>query len=397
MQKRKRISLFTHCFYPAKGGVEQVVKTFYDILSKSYDVHVFTGQGENLDSYKTFTSLTNTKSTDTLHRLHLNKTFQRICNKFLNKVIFKVPYFSPWYFGPILNYSKTDLQIIQTSDILIGFGMPTKPFIDAAEFAHEYGKELILLPAYHNVSYFNNSSPFQSALEKANKILFLSKKEKDGLKKKYQIKIETEELIHFGYFTNSQIETQKKALKNNLVKNSSPVIGVVGQIAKRKNLGFYKECIELIIKDIPNATFLFAGARTNTSPEVENELKKYIGTVAVIKYDVKSIEQIYKKIDIVLNPSIEESFGISNFEAMFYDKPVFVHEESPFADIVKESHLETTFSTSEEAAHKVTTILNNTSDRTDILKKQFSLLNTYSVDTLEKELLTIIQQLSVTS
>ena len=48
------LSLFIHCYPPAKGGAEYLAEKFVEVLNQKHNVHLFTGRGETLDSYKTF-------------------------------------------------------------------------------------------------------------------------------------------------------------------------------------------------------------------------------------------------------------------------------------------------------------------------------------------------------
>jgi glycosyltransferase involved in cell wall biosynthesis len=341
------ISIFVHCFPPAKGGLEYLVGEVKKILDNKHQVHIITGQGLTLDSYKTFTDLT-TDNSNNIHRLQVDRFKQRLANKFLNKIIFKIGHFSPFYFGPILKYSKKIEKIIANSDIIIGAGIPTKMFYDAYFYAKKYGKKLILIPAYHNVNYYNNCLFFQKAFDYTSKVLYLTPLEKNELQKNYHI--DNKKLVQttFCPFTKKQIEDQQKKLPainkrhQNNFKNKKITLGFIGQITHRKNLAFFKDYLDKYLSYWQSRGYslkvYLAGAKTNSSSQIEEIFKDYLNKKTItINYDFKpeDKEKEFSKIDIFINPSLEESLGIVNFEAIYYGSFLSINSTSAFSTLDK--------------------------------------------------------------
>lgn len=338
-QNHKRIvSIFVHCFPPAKGGLEYLVGEIKKILDQKCEVHVITGQGLTLDSYKTFKDFT-TDNSNNVHRLELNYFWQRIANKFLNKIIFKIGFFSPFYFGPILKYSPEIKNLIAKSDLIIGAGMPTKMFYDAYYYAKKYNKKLICLPAYHNVSYYNHCHFFQKAFDYANKIIFLTNFEKAQIIKNYRI-IESKTIINtYCPFTLDQIKEQAKINAKRKYNFSKPTIGYVGQISPRKNLYVFDNLLKAGYKVI------FAGAETNGSHLIEKHFSQYISSkklTMIYDFSESDKENVYSQFDIFINPSHEESLGIVNFEAIYYGIPIIVDINSAFAEFIPKDSVDLT-------------------------------------------------------
>lgn len=324
------VSIFVHCFPPAKGGVEFLTGEIFKILQKQYSVHVFTGQGLTLDSYKTFSNYTEDGSRF-IHRLSLNQALQRICNKFLHRFVVKFGIFSPFFFGPILNYSPTETAIIKKSKAILGLGMPTKSFYDAYTFAKKYHKPLISLPAYHNVPYYNHCPFFQQVFNYAQNIIYLTDFEKNELFKSYSFNPSKLSRLTFCPFTKKQINIQRNKNITKKFNSKNPVLGFVGQINPRKNLFIFKNFLDQGFR------ILFAGAKTASSPEIEKYFRKYLtnGQLKII-YDFPDAdkEKIFRQIDLFINPSVEESLGIVNFEAIFYGLPLIISPESAFSSIL---------------------------------------------------------------
>jgi glycosyltransferase involved in cell wall biosynthesis len=400
-----KISLFVHSYPPARGGLEYLSQEIYKSLSLRHTVHVFTGKGQTLDSYKTYTDwVDETDDTPTLHRLSLRTFQQRLANKLLQKLIFKMPYFSPWYFGPLLQYTNNHTEIIQSSDIIIGTGFPTKMITDAVSFSKRYRKPLILLPAYHNVSYFNNCQPFQDALDHAHGVVCLSEKERDDIMKHYRIDSKKMSLLTFSPYTQQEITRQRKYLRERLKKSQERIesrqitVGYVGQITRRKNLSFLARFIDQYADKLWNkdlqVRLVLAGTRTNTSAETGKLFEGHIQTgQAKIIYDFIDKQEIYEEIDIFVNPSVEESYGIVNMEAIYYGCLAIVHAKSPFASLVYENH---TVSRPAELYQLLHDVVDNPKQYQDTILNQYALLENHPRESFDYTLESIISKTSST-
>jgi len=394
---KQKIVYFVHCYPPAIGGLEFLSGEIVKILREAgHDVQVITGQGQTLDSYKTFSNWVNTDNDPQyIHRLPVNFFWQRLANKFLNKLIFLSGSFSPWYFGPILKYDDQVLKLIKEADLIIGAGMPTKMFYDAYRMARKFSKKLISLPAYHNVNYYKNSFFFQNVLDFANKIIVLTPLEKDGLVKSYQIK--KNKLVQLTYCPYSkadwQVAKKRAILKekeiNSKIKKGLPItIGFVGQITLRKNFQFFAEFLEQNLENLKskgiNINFLFAGAKTNSSKAVESLFNRYQNLVKfVYDFPEKDKAKIFNKIDIFVNPSEEESLGLVNFEALYFGLPSLVLSNSAFNSLNKVDNFIKKFKIKE-----LNNLFSIFTDDTKLVKQEINLNYTYK--NFQKKLLKLM-------
>lgn len=372
------ICLFVHCFPPAKGGLEYLTGEIKKLLDDSYEVHIITGQGMSLDSYKTFDNYVTITNEPHIHRLPINQPLQRLFNKLFGKIIFKLGIFSPLYFGPILKYSPEIIKIIANSSLIIGTGMPTKMFNDSYLFARKYSKKLILHPSYHNVSYYNHCPQFQQALSFANKIIYQTQQEFNGLIQNY--KIDKNKLVQLTY--NEYTTNQIKKIKSKKLNPKKNTLGFIGQITHRKNLGVFKEYLD----KYPNTNLFFAGTHTNSSHETETLFAKYLknGRLNIVyDFDNKDKSKMYKNIDIFVNPSLEESLGIVNFEAIYHGIPLIVHSQSAFAEFIDKN---SQFITINDLHQAILYHQNNSNNQNDILIK-------YNQDIYRTHLVEIINNL----
>ncbi|MFA6250167.1 MAG: glycosyltransferase family 4 protein [Candidatus Shapirobacteria bacterium] len=384
------ISLFVHCYPPANGGVEFLTKNIKALLDRKFEVHVFTGRGLSLDSYKTFSQFIPSESDPVIHRLDLNILSQRLANKLLNKIVFKIGFFSPFYFGPILKYSPQDLAIIQKSDLLFGLGLPTKMIYDAYRFSSLYQKKLLILTAYHNVSYYNNCYFFQKAFDQASGIVTLTPLEEKELLSNYKIRQDKIHQNTFCPYTTKQINHQNRLNLQAPRHFSQPVIGYIGQISPRKNLPMFKSLLD------HNFRVIFAGARTASSPLVEKTFASYLasGQLKIIyNFPEADKRQIYSQIDFFVNPSIEESLGIVNFEAIFYGKILLAHRLSPFSGLLPAPRLNQVFSTPTQLLKIVNHLKQTPSVCSQIVYKQHRILTKYNLDQFSFQLINLINNL----
>lgn len=348
-----KIVIFVHCYPPAVGGLEFLIGEIVNTLRKEkHEVTVITGCGQTLDSYKTFDNwVDSSKDEAYIHRLPLNIPLQRVANKFLNKLIFLSGSFSPWYFGPILKFSKDIDKIVSNSNLIIGAGIPTKMFVDATHYAKRFHKKLLLLPAYHDVNYYNNSFFFQKSFDYSSGVIYLSPQEKDLLIKNYKIRPSKLHQLTYNPYTRNEMKQGlariQKYFQKRVIKKEVN-IGYVGQISTRKNfsgiIDFLDSSYDDLLKRGIRVKVKLHGVKTNSSPEVErlfsksgnqNYLRKRIVT---INYNFTNKQQVYSSFDIFINPSVEESLGIVNFEALRFGKPLVVHPKSPFIGLFPKSN-----------------------------------------------------------
>lgn len=376
---RPIITIFVHCFPPARGGLEYLMGEVKKILDEKYEVHVITGQGITLDSYKTFSDFT-TDNSNNVHRLELNYFWQRITNKLFGKIIFKIGIFSPFYFGPILKYTPEVIDIIKKSTLIIGAGMPTKMFYDSYIFAKKYNKPLILHPSYHNVSYYNHCPQFQQALSYADIIIYQTKQEFEGLNINY--KIDQSKLVQLAY--NEYPRSKINNIKLHTINPKSVTIGFIGQVTHRKNIGIFKNYLDKYSsywhQQETSLKLFLAGAKTNSSHETEKLFSKYLKNKTLkIIYDFHNSDKskMYHQIDIFINPSYEESLGIVNFESIFHGLPTIVHANSAFAEFLKPSD---TFETVNTLHQAILNHLHHPHSQKNILSK-------YNQDTYREQLL----------
>lgn len=403
-----KIAYFVHCFPPAKGGLEFLSGEIVKILREAgHEVHVFTGKGQTLDSYKTFSNWVDESDDDEyIHRLPLNFFWQRLTNKFLYHFVVKFGVLSPWYFGPLLKFSEREEHIIKKCDLIFGAGMPTMMFYKAYTYAKRFNKRLILHPSYHDVRYYNNVPFFQKAISYANKVILQTPLEEKLFCKKYKISKKNISFLAFSSYSETDINMAEKNISTKMkqikkhFKAGMITLGHVGQISKRKNLDYFKHLLNNTkkidqIETKYSLNLTFAGVKTNDSSEIINEMETWTRykTKLIFNFSNKQKADIYKSLDFLLNPSFEESLGIVNFEGIYHNCLTFVHKKSAFYSLIAQDSSVATASTLllPSDLNKLINLAKSSALLHNRLLFQIKILKKYSKDKYSERLLEIIE------
>ena len=121
-------------------------------------------------------------------------------------------------------------------------------------------------------------------------------------------------------------------------------IGLIGQIIPRKGHDLLLDVIPVIKEKIQNIKIYFVGDECfDQNKEYLEYLKKKIDNSDLLKDCViftgyvDDMENIYRKLDLVVVPSLDEAFGRVAMEAMYYGCPLVVSKTGGMADNVEDS------------------------------------------------------------
>lgn len=121
----------------------------------------------------------------------------------------------------------------------------------------------------------------------------------------------------------TKVWEDKDLLKDFGIQENEIVIGAVSRLHPEKGgYGTFFQAAGKILERIPGAKFLIVGGGP-----LEENLKELASTLGIEKSVVftgfrRDLDRIYPLIDILVRPSIAESFGNSLIEAMAFGKPV---------------------------------------------------------------------------
>ncbi|MEK7828447.1 MAG: glycosyltransferase family 4 protein, partial [Deltaproteobacteria bacterium] len=120
------------------------------------------------------------------------------------------------------------------------------------------------------------------------------------------------------------------------ISSDAVIVGTIAILRRKKGHHTLLDAIPLVLKEIPNAFFIFAG----DGPQKEN-IERKIRELG-IERNVKllglrqDIPEILKAIDIFVLPTLQEALGTSFLEAMAMKKPVVGTKVGGVPEVVKD-------------------------------------------------------------
>jgi len=132
----------------------------------------------------------------------------------------------------------------------------------------------------------------------------------------------------------------------------------LGRITFQKGPDYFIEAAALVLKALPEARFVMAGAGDMMGQMIELVGARGIGNRFHFTgfLQGEEIERIFSLSDLYVMPSVSEPFGISPLEAMLYDVPVIISRQSGVAEILKHA-LKVDFWDVRDIASKIIAVL----------------------------------------
>lgn len=113
--------------------------------------------------------------------------------------------------------------------------------------------------------------------------------------------------------------------------NNNFTFGFAGRLNRNKNICFLIKVFESIKQRYSNIKLIVAG-----EGELEDYLKKENSDGIEILGQVNNMSDFYSEIDVLIVPSINESFSLVAAEAMMVGKPVIVNENIGIKEIIED-------------------------------------------------------------
>lgn len=140
---------------------------------------------------------------------------------------------------------------------------------------------------------------------------------------------------------NEYLEDKQSHMLRILGKAISPdsfVIGMLSRFDSVKNIPYAIKTLSGYLKNHDDV-FLVIGGDGEEREKIEQTIEQYslLNKVILLGY-VYDVKQFFQYVDVYLNTSLGEAFGLSTVEAMKYGKPVVVSKVSGNTDIVDENN-----------------------------------------------------------
>ena len=251
-------------------------------------------------------------------------------------------------------------------------------------------------------SYIINNIPIDSKIDFANRleVLFLNNA-KGILANSNSVIEETAKLYNYD-FSSKFIKVCYYGIPLPKIKekpdNINPIILTVGRLEKRKGIPELLKMIPKVLDKYPNTEFIIVGKDNSnndgffretqmTYPEYfASENKNISEKVKFLGYvNEESLEDKYSNADIVLLPSIFESFGMTYIEAMSYGKPVVAFDSGSASEVIKnnETGVLVEKGNVDDLAETVLEILKDNNRRDEMgVKARIHVENNFSVENM---------------
>jgi glycosyltransferase involved in cell wall biosynthesis len=118
----------------------------------------------------------------------------------------------------------------------------------------------------------------------------------------------------------------------------SPVVMFIGRLTPYKGVQFLLEAIPEVLKEVPEAKFMFVGSSRFDAPRIGEIISRPSVRNAVIftgYVDDEMLPHFYACCDIFCYPSLWEGFGLTPAEAQAAGKPVVAFETCALPEVVQ--------------------------------------------------------------
>lgn len=190
-------------------------------------------------------------------------------------------------------------------------------------------------------------------LEAADHVIAVSHYTKKTMIERYGIDPEKVTVVH-NAVTRREAGGIYRVEKDPLQK----VVLFLGRITFQKGPDYFIEAAAKVLQEMPEVTFIMAGAGDMMPRMVERVAELGIGSrfhfAGFLKGD--DVERVFVLSDLYIMPSVSEPFGISPLEAMLYDVPVIISRQSGVSEVLQHA-LKVDFWDVHELAGKIMAVL----------------------------------------
>jgi glycosyltransferase involved in cell wall biosynthesis len=172
----------------------------------------------------------------------------------------------------------------------------------------------------------------REGMETADKIIAVSGFTKNVIVKKYGI---PPEKITVVYNAVEHVENKKKVIRKKGVNEK--IVTFLGRITTQKGPEYFVEAANLLLKKVNNVRFVMAG-----SGDLMNQMVARVAELGISDFfhftgflNGNDVIQMLQMTDVFVMPSVSEPFGIVPLEAMQFNVPVIISNQSGVSEIIE--------------------------------------------------------------
>ena len=229
----------------------------------------------------------------------------------------------------------------------------------------------------------------QFGMESADQVIAVSHYTKNTIVNRYGIRPDKITVVHNAVARENGplpgIPPKRKGQK---------IVLFLGRITFQKGPEYFIEAAALVLKHMPNVTFVMAGAGDMRDGMIERVAQLGIGRNFHFLGFVSGmqIEQVYAMSDLYVMPSVSEPFGISPLEAMLRDVPVIISKQSGVAEVLRNA-LKVDFWDVRELANKILSVLKYPALSSELVDRSREALSAIHWEDAAKKLMTVYRSL----
>jgi len=336
-----KVLLLSHIFPPAiDGGSKVVYKLGQYFESQKYETLYLSSDCSSTDDFVKSKYLKSEKLKSNQLKIPVYHHFRRLL-KFKSLLIPKNSYhhglLKVFQKGPIFKiipFIKATIKVIKFNpDLIVAGPLPTTIVLYASFLKKITHSKLLINSSFHSTDSDFQQIPLIKALQKADYLWTLTESESNYFIKNFNIN--PHKIILAGNGVDS--EFLKKKLST--IDNKQPNILFIGSLAAHKR-------VNLLIKSfstIPDISLTIAGQKTLFYPQIEkliNSLKPKIKSRInfIFNFPQKDLAKLIDNCDVLILPSIQESFGLVLLEAWARQKPVICADIPALKELVNQTN-----------------------------------------------------------
>lgn len=332
-----KILLLSHIFPPAiDGGSRVIYKLGQYFESQHHQTLYLSSNCSSTDDFVKSKYLKSKKLTPNQLKLsvyhHLRRPLKLI-NLFLNQDLLRI-----FQKGPIFKFIpfvKATIKIIKFKpDLIIAGPFPTTIVLYANFFKKITHSKLLINSSFHSTDKDFHQKPLINTLKKADYLWTLTQSETNYFIKNFNIN--SSRIILAGNGVNSDFLKTKQTTIHHQQSN----ILFIGSLSSHKR-------IDLLIKSFSNlksdASLTIAGQKTLFYPQIEkliNSLDSKIKSKInfIFNFPQKDLINLIDNCDVLVLPSIQESFGLVVIESWARQKPVICADIPALKELIEKSN-----------------------------------------------------------
>ena len=367
------------------GGVKSVQELLVNRLKKEFDV-TYIGFPLNINYKKTIVPI----------KLDVNKSKKkgillRLADTKISKRLIRFAFFHSRAFrNRLMNKAEIDC------DVLISNSPYDFSVLERNSKFHVNYKAIIFVrhDPYYN---FNNFYPGRFIKDNPFKVVALNSLDYKTLSEAYGEKNTV--LIPNGVDSPKVEKYDKKFIESTGIKPENKVILSLGRLEDtQKGFSFGIKAMALLKDKYPNLIYIIAGKGQDM--EIYRKLvSKYDleGKVKLLGYVTERQKySLFGRADIILQPSVRETFGLATLEAMHFGKPIITTKNEGSIDIIKDGYNgffeERNEKDIADKVHKVLTL--DKSKLAEIRKNSLATAKSFSVERMINKYKGEIEQIS---